>query len=161
MKKGAKKFRPLWLLAALCATFTARPVLAGDDRKNEASAATGGVKLNDPKTDLTERERWLLGRVEQLEKRVAELEGKSQPAPASPAAPPTPPASTPESGNASPEAGAASAFPSAATVITPSSGGVKPSSENATSSSTRSEKAVPFAFAEDGLTPPDDGVMTV
>jgi hypothetical protein len=148
MKKGAKKFRPLWLLAALCATFTARPVLAGDDRKNEASAATGGVKLNDPKTDLTERERWLLGRVEQLEKRVAELEGKSQPATASPAAPPTPPASTPESGNASPEAGAASAFPSAATVITPSSGGVKPSSENATSASTRSEKAVPFAFAD-------------
>jgi hypothetical protein len=148
MKKGAKKFRPLWLLAALCATFTARPVLAGDDRKNEASAATGGVKLNDPKTDLTERERWLLGRVEQLEKRVAELEGKSQPATASPAAPPTPPASTPESGNASPEAGAASAFPSAATVITPSSGGVKPSSENAKSASTRSEKAVPFAFAD-------------
>ena len=148
MKKGAKKFRPLWLLAALCATFTARPVLAGDDGKNEASAATGGVKLNDPKTDLTERERWLLGRVEQLEKRVAELEGKSQPATASSAAAPTPPASTPESGNASPEAGAASAFPSAATVITPSSGGVKPSSENATSASTRSEKAVPFAFAD-------------
>jgi hypothetical protein len=79
-----------------------------------ADGASDGAKDTDAKTEtkltpgakpapgLTEREQWMLDRIEQLEKRVAELESKgsgttattSSPAPA-PAAKPTQPAATP------------------------------------------------------------------
>jgi hypothetical protein len=41
---------------------------------------TAAAKTDAPTSGLTERERWLLDRVEQLERRVAELESKGQPA---------------------------------------------------------------------------------
>jgi hypothetical protein len=55
---------------------------AGDKEKAEAAKPTAAKpaanKIEAP-LPLTERERWLLDRVEQLEKRVAELEAKSSP----------------------------------------------------------------------------------
>jgi len=53
-----------------------------DDGKNEndkapsSGSATKSNTANNPEAGLTDRERWLLDRVEQLERRVAELEAK-------------------------------------------------------------------------------------
>jgi len=56
---------------------------ADDNGKGEPSAKRVAAKVDAP-APLTERERWLLDRVEQLEKRVADLESKdnSNPSPA-------------------------------------------------------------------------------
>ena len=51
-----------------------RPLWADGDGKNEETKAKP-ASLEAP-SPLTERERWLLDRMEQLEKRVAELETK-------------------------------------------------------------------------------------
>jgi hypothetical protein len=60
------------LLFACCAEFS----FADDSSKpDSASSATNSANSSAP-PELTERERWLLDRVEKLEKRVAELEGK-------------------------------------------------------------------------------------
>src|ERR1700686_2343250 len=48
------------------------------------SGTASSVKIDAPKPGLTEREQWLLDRVEQLERRVVELESKG----AQPAEPP-------------------------------------------------------------------------
>jgi hypothetical protein len=70
------------LLALLC--ICANPFRAvADDKTNSdppAKPAPVKLKLDAAALGLTERERWLLDRVEQLEKRVAELESKGQPA---------------------------------------------------------------------------------
>lgn len=80
MNKGTKKFLPLLLAGALTAGLCSRPAVADDDGKNGAATLSNAPKDGAAKPGLTERERWLLDRVEQLEKRVAELESKSQPA---------------------------------------------------------------------------------
>jgi hypothetical protein len=72
----------------------------------DAPAKSAPAKVDAPTPELTEREKWLLGEVEELKKRVAELESKSNP-PASPAAEapaPRPAAPSP----AAPSAGASS-----------------------------------------------------
>src|SRR6266478_8986775 len=51
---------------------------ADDNGKGEPSAKRVAAKVDAP-APLTERERWLLDRVEQLEKRVADLESKGNP----------------------------------------------------------------------------------
>jgi hypothetical protein len=70
------------LLALLC--ICANPFRAvADDKTNSdppAKPAPVKLKIDAAALGLTERERWLLDRVEQLEKRVAELESKGQPA---------------------------------------------------------------------------------
>src|SRR5258707_13553398 len=60
------------------------PVFAStdDNSKSEPPAKRVAAK-GDPPAPLTERERWLLDRVEELEKRVADLESKGNPTPAS------------------------------------------------------------------------------
>jgi hypothetical protein len=94
-------------------------LLADDkgDGKNsgEAAAKPAAVKIDAPALGLTERERWLLDRVEQLEKRVAELETKSQPAvgPASEVATPTVEAAAADS------APVPASSPSAASAVAP------------------------------------------
>jgi len=52
-----------------------------------APAKSDASKIESP-APLTERERWMLDRMEQLEKRVAELEAKSNPAEAKARKPP-------------------------------------------------------------------------
>src|SRR5947209_13754708 len=84
------------VLLVLCLAVTVRaiPVFAADDNPKIVADAPPASNAA-PIAGLTERERWLLGRVEQLEERVAELESKVQkplatglgtppPAPASP-----------------------------------------------------------------------------
>ena len=149
MRKGTKTFLSLLLLVALSTTVASSPVLAEDDAKNGAPASTDGVKLGAPKPNLTERERWLLDRVEQLEKRVEELEAKGEPArPSAPTTvlriPPRSPeaaeiAATVPGSDASGSAGTSTALPLA---------GVEHSSKTATSPSSTPKKAEPFAFAD-------------
>lgn len=72
--------------ALLCIGISPKTLRADDTnagKKSEAAttapAKSAGGKIDAPQPGLTERERWLLDRVEQLEKRVAELEAKSNP----------------------------------------------------------------------------------
>src|ERR1700675_2194101 len=83
----------LMLLAMSCGS--AVPLfVSADDSKGEPPAKPAAAAKMEVPAPLTERERWLLDRVEQLEKRVAELETKSSPpAPATAAAPFSQPAS--------------------------------------------------------------------
>jgi len=80
---------PILLAALLCASIVPDRLLADDkDTSNppakSAPAKSDGAKIEAP-APLTERERWLLDRVELLEKRVEELETKGS-SPAVPAA---------------------------------------------------------------------------
>jgi len=120
----------VWIMAAtfLCASGFSPRLLADDgkDDKDKTAAAGKPAAKSDPAAaGLTERERMLLERVEELEKRVAELEAKggstvaasgsatasgTAPVTAEPAAPP----SAPE-----PKARVVSAATLAATVSTP------------------------------------------
>jgi Putative beta-barrel porin-2, OmpL-like. bbp2 len=79
-----------WILASMLLCLLAlgvpKSARADDDKKDTNSSTKPAPKTEaPPKTaaGLTEREQWLLDRVEQLEKRVAELEAK-QPKPAEP-----------------------------------------------------------------------------
>jgi hypothetical protein len=76
----------IWLGFAtlLCTGLFPGSVFADDKNDSNASAKAVPVKMDAPAPGLTERERWLLDRVEQLEKRVADLESKGN-APSAPA----------------------------------------------------------------------------
>ncbi len=65
------------LLVAVLIQSCGSVAFASDEKETSASAKTEAAKPITPAPGLTERERWLLDRVEQLEKRVAELEAKS------------------------------------------------------------------------------------
>src|SRR5215467_6699278 len=84
MTNGTKKFLGLLMVAVLSASVVPNPALA-DDGKDRPSPQPISVKPEAPQPGLTERERMLLDRVEQLERRVAELESKNQSAPVLPA----------------------------------------------------------------------------
>src|SRR5215475_1664045 len=79
MIRGNTKFLQLLLLAVLFMNIAPARLLADDAGKDHPSDATKSAKPDAPQPGLTERERLLLDRVEQLEKRVAELESKNQP----------------------------------------------------------------------------------
>src|SRR5271165_1418578 len=74
-RKAIMGFATLCLLS-LGTYGTNRP---GDDEKDTSPAAKPAAKpetATKPVSGLTEREQWMLERIEQLEKRVAELEAK-------------------------------------------------------------------------------------
>ncbi|HXN93008.1 MAG TPA: outer membrane beta-barrel protein [Candidatus Acidoferrales bacterium] len=94
---GGRIFR-LLLAGLLCASIVPNRLLADDKDSSNPPSKSAPAKSDASKIEapppLTERERWLLDRVEQLEKRVAELETKSNsPAAATAAAPFAQPAS--------------------------------------------------------------------
>jgi putative OmpL-like beta-barrel porin-2 len=119
----------------------------------DSSAAKPALKVNVPTPALTEREQWLLDRVQQLEKRVEELEAR-QPNGA------TPPAGTAASAIAAPSessstaaATAAAAVPAPETIgkANPSATSAQPGDKAQTVPSaalTANTKAEPFAFAD-------------
>jgi len=76
---------PNTLFAADDGTAEERPAPSKTDSARSAAAKPASSKIDAPQPGLTERERWLLDRVEQLEKRVAELEAKGNPNAATPA----------------------------------------------------------------------------
>src|SRR6267154_89907 len=148
-----KRLVSLILAAVFCGS--AVPVVASaDDGKGEPPAQPAAAAKIEAPAPLTERERWLLDRVEQLEKRVADLESKGNPA-AAPAADAS--ATQPASANL-----AMSAVAALDSSITP---GPKPASsssisndhvallgpqatEKGKSGASAAKKAEPFAFAD-------------
>src|ERR1700730_13688800 len=91
---GLKRVVSLMLVAVCYASAVPVSASTDDNGKNEPPAKPRATKVDAP-APLTERERWLLDRVEELEKRVADLESKSDTAAVSaanvPAAQPSPP----------------------------------------------------------------------
>ena len=70
-------FPVLVLAVLLCASIVPNRLLADDKDSNSTPAKSAPAKPDSP-GPLTERERWMLDRMEQLEKRVAELEAKGK-----------------------------------------------------------------------------------
>src|SRR5882757_3038274 len=67
----------LWIFLAVALSGSMAPgLLIADDSKDNTPSKAAPIKPDAPAPGLTERERWLLDRVEQLEKRVADLESK-------------------------------------------------------------------------------------
>ena len=140
--------------------------ILADDKDNSnpparaEAAKPAPAKVVAPAPGLTEREQWLLDRVEQLERRVAELESKG----ASPAAPTNTAQPTPGSTTITAAAPAVLtpslplATPAAAAAAPESSSSVSASPATATASSQaidqvtaatgKQPKAEPFAFAD-------------
>ena len=116
------------LATLLCASGNPAPLLADDgkDEKSSSSSKTAPAKTEPATAGLTERERMLLDRVEQLEKRVAELEAKGGGGGAAPTAEaaPAPPTFTPSS-----PAPSASASTAATTSGVPPSAGTSANAE--------------------------------
>src|SRR5450755_3698272 len=75
-----KKLASLMLVGVFCGSAVGASAFADDDSKSQPPAKPAAAAKIDAPAPLTERERQLLDRVEQLEKRMAELEGKAQPA---------------------------------------------------------------------------------
>ncbi|HSC44794.1 MAG TPA: outer membrane beta-barrel protein [Candidatus Acidoferrum sp.] len=126
-KAEAKRFA-LLLMAGLA---FAGGVRASDDDAGKSQTPVATARIDAP-APLTERERALLERIEQLEKRMADLEAKAQP----PAAAPVPAVN---SNNAS-----AAETAIASPALHPAATG--PVSQNVTAAS--AAKAEPFAFAD-------------
>jgi hypothetical protein len=76
--KHVVRFFQVLFAVSLCASIVPIRLLADDQDSNNTSAKSAPAKADSP-GPLTERERWMLDRMGQLEKRVAELEGKGNP----------------------------------------------------------------------------------
>src|ERR1700675_4734124 len=75
---GCKK-SVLWPALALMLCATAAPgCVFADDKESSTPPPKGVPAKPDSPAPLTERERWMLDRIAQLEKRRVELEGESQ-----------------------------------------------------------------------------------
>jgi hypothetical protein len=155
-----------WIaITALTVSFVPSRLVADDDGKANPAPAALANKPDAPKLGLTEREKLLLDRVEQLEKRVAELESTAHP-------PATATASASTSGIAGGSAitsGVSGTTPGAVTglvgtaAVNPQTtrvapASVEPGKEAVSSAATTqtaekakpaaAQKAVPFAFAD-------------
>jgi Putative beta-barrel porin-2, OmpL-like. bbp2 len=146
-----KKLVSAMLVGALCAGAVGARAFADDDGKEQPPVKPATTAKVEAPAPLTERERQLLDRVEQLEKRMAELEGKAQPAAAAPAS------TSANSDSSSASVGRSIIAPSAASpepvspgvtnVATVASVQPQAAEKNATNA-VKPEKAQPFAFAD-------------
>src|SRR5215472_12018623 len=149
--KHAKGIFCMVCTAFLWATIAPKALLAGDggndtERKAASANSEGAKPKIDAPAPLTERERWLLDRIEQLEKRVAELETKSASASvtgsnAAAAAP------FPRSAGSNAEATAVAA-PAAVNATTSENAEVEKSAKQEQTAAAKPAKAEPFAFAD-------------
>jgi len=154
MLGSKRELRWIFLAIALSNSMAPGLLVADDEGKANPPSKAASIKPDGPTPGLTERERWVLDRVEQLEKRVADLESKGNPA-AAPAADAS--ATQPASANL-----ATSAVAALDSSITP---GPKPASsssisndhvallgpqatEKGKSGASAAQKAQPFAFAD-------------
>jgi hypothetical protein len=144
-----KRVVSLVLVTVLCGSTI--PVFAStdDDAKSEPPAKRVAAKVDAP-APLTERELWLLDRVEQLEKRVADLESKGSPGADASAAQPASanaatsvvPATAPSIAPGAAPANSDSLFNDRAAAVGPQA------TEKGKSGAAKPEKADPFAFAD-------------
>jgi hypothetical protein len=148
-----KRLVPIVLVGLCCGSGVRGFAFADDDGKDKPPAQPVATKIEAP-ASLTERERLLLDRVEQLEKRVADLEGKGNPSTASGAAAAavqpastTPAAST--AGVAAPDTTFGVKPTSADFLSKDTTAAVGPqATEKGKSGAPKPGKAEPFAFAD-------------
>src|SRR5882672_4004439 len=133
-KLNGRKFR--LLLAAILSTIVIPFRSLADDKETSNPSAKSALAKPDSPIPLTERERWMLDRMEQLEKRVAELESKGNLAVASAAA------------TGSTNVSTVAATNGANSSVLPVEKGVASVAPPGTSAQTKSAKTEPFAFAD-------------
>src|SRR5438309_4010478 len=148
-----RKILRLLLVAMLCTTVIPFRSVADDKEASNPPAKPVSAKPDSP-APLTARERWMLDRMEQLEKRVAELESKSN----SPVTPATeislPQPTSPNLSTSSLPTDATSAAPAAvaSTNVIPTDKtvalGTAQATEKGKSGGAKAAKAEPFAFAD-------------
>ena len=73
MLGSKREVRWIFLAIALSNSMAPGLLVADDEGKANPPSKAASIKPDAPTPGLTERERWLLDRVEQLEKRVADL----------------------------------------------------------------------------------------
>ena len=141
-----KKLVSLMLVGVFCGSAVGASAFADDDGKGQPPAKPAVAAKIEAPAPLTERERLLLDRVEQLEKRMAELEAKGQPAAPSSSEilTPQPSAVVPET--AQPTVGGSAASGEAANAVSPAAVSTAPGTQE--KASTKPPKAEPFAFAD-------------
>src|SRR5258708_20539015 len=148
-----RKTHRLFLAAILCTIVIPFRSLADDKETSNPPARPVRTKPDSP-APLSERERWMLDRIEQLEKRMAELESKGNPlvTPATEISAPHP--ASPYLSTSSLLTGATSAAPAAVTItnVNPTDKTVALGTAQATdkgkSGAAKGVKAQPFAFAD-------------
>ena len=125
----------LFSMALLCVSLAPSCLLADDKDTNNPPAKSTPAKPDSP-APLTERERWMLDRIEQLEKRMAEMEARGNSS--------APAASDPASASSS------VAAPAAKASVIPTEKTVTASAvqEKAPAAAAAPQKAEPFAFAD-------------
>lgn len=142
----------LWILLALGLSGSMAPglLIADDEGKANPPSKAAPIKSDAPTPGLTERERWMLDRMEQLEKRVAELEAKGNPAAA-----PAPDASAAQPASANTAAAANSSMtpgptPASSDPISDSRVAVlgPQATEKGKSGAAKTPASEPFAFAD-------------
>jgi hypothetical protein len=150
-----KKTLCLLFCALICTSGVPNRLFADDDKGEPPAKPAAGAKIEAP-APLTERERWLLDRVEQLEKRVTELEARTNSPALTAASAPVPQPAAENAVNAPAASGApgavsepavsasTSAFP--ASSVTASLG--TQATEKGKPSAGRPAAAEPFAFAD-------------
>jgi len=127
----------LFLAVLILSAIAPNHSLADDKESNTTSAKPAPVKTDSP-APLTERERWMLDRMEQLEQRVAELEAKSSSTVSNSAT-----ATARETVSAQPSyASPAKAAPSVPEVLSPEAAVTEMKTQE------KAGKAEPFAFAD-------------
>ena len=130
----------LFLAALMLSGIVPNHSLADEKESNRTPAKPVPVKTDSP-APLTERERWMLDRMEQLEKRVAELEAKSSSTVGNSAT-----ATARETGSAQPtSASPAKALRSLPDVLSPEAAVTEMKTQEKAG---KPEKAEPFAFAD-------------
>lgn len=143
-------FIGLVLAGLLYSSATPSVVLAdgkdGDTPAGKTEKAKPGATKVDPPAPLTERERLLLDRVEQLEKRMAELEAKGQPAALSSGEAPASRPSGVASEAAQPGVDGTVSSGEGASAASPVAVSAAPGTQERVS--TKPAKAEPFAFAD-------------
>jgi hypothetical protein len=140
--KLASKLFWLFSIVLLCVSVVPNRLLADDKDSSAPPAKSAPAKPESP-VPLTERERWMLDRIDQLEKRMAELEAKGN---ASASASAAQPASSAASD--SPSAAAVSAPAVGANVITTEKTVTTSAAQGKAPATAAPQKAEPFAFAD-------------
>jgi hypothetical protein len=144
-----KRIVSLALVTVFCGSRVPAFASTDDNGKSEPPAKRVAAKVDAP-APLTERERWLLDRVEELEKRVADLESKGGPGvDASAAQPGSANGATSAIAAATPSSAPGAAPANSDSVSNDRAAAVAPqATEKGKSGAAKPGKADPFAFAD-------------
>lgn len=145
----------LWPALALLLWASAAPSCVFADDKESGTPQPKAVPIKpDSPAPLTERERWMLERIDQLEKRMAELESKGNPPVPAATEISAPHPGSPDLSTSSSPTSATSAAPVAVAVtnVNPTDKtvalGTAQATEKGKAGAAKSTKAEPFAFAD-------------